>query len=841
MQLPPDTDQPMARKRRLEDWCSESNAKRQQILDRTTVRDNARAHIGDHHNYHGPVYQNATSVAPLIEGTERKITDALEFEGMDMRRATVKLPPGNTCQWFFESPEYKEWRNVSMFAEHHGFLWIRGKPGAGKSTLMRLAVKHADQDFPNDLRTSFFFNAKGTLLEKSVEGMYRTLLYQLLIQCPELEKLFHKRSWNHTTWPVGTLEEHFRDCVLQLGARKLTCHVDALDECEESDVRGLIEFFEDLGSMAVSAGVQMHICFASRHYPRISISRCVDLVLDSRKGHQEDIATYVRNNLKVSECALRVQFAEDIRRRARDVFLWVVLVVRLLNKESDQGNSHHLRAQLDTIPRGLHDLFENAILERGTDDSRYFLPIMLWMLFATRPLSSPELYHAVLYARNDIAGAVVLGHTPDPSHIERFILNTSKGLVEITASKKGFVTDTISQVHFVHETVREYLLNGGISRLESSFCNNPIGMSHDFLKSRCADYMSFTASSIQQVEKLMCCEVNTLERRQVLTNNMFPFLRYTAGVAGNYVKSGGAVSHAELAQAHGVSQVSFLETFPLDLVIKLSNLAIGADNEEYYPSATKPYIFALLNAPRLLQLELDRFDGGGEHRSRVDAGAVSTAGRGNELNSVQGIHGLPLHAAISKNNFSNVKLLLEHGSGENYLGLGLKIAAEKNCDLEIVELLFQYGAGVTSRFAREALHLAAARRSKVGMVRLLLEHGADVNAQGEEYGPLQTACYAGNLEVVKYLVEHGANVNAKGVKGGYGTALQAARSHTLFSGKQEIVHYLLGHGAEDENDNSEIWRMDCRMAFLSSWEGFENDYLDRRYDSKLFLRVRRGL
>jgi hypothetical protein len=673
----------------------QSSALSQQMFDHSTVSDSARAHFGNsYQNYYGTVYLDAASTTPSTSDTlGAKIEAALRFDGMDMRRATIKLPPGSTCQWFFESPEYKRWRDNSFSEEHHGFLWIRGKPGAGKSTLMRLAVKHTDNNFPGDLRISFFFNAKGTPLEKSIEGMYRTLLYQLLVQCPRLEKVFHSRPWNHANWPDGLLEEHFRDCVLQLGTRKLTCHIDALDECVESDVRCLVEFFEDLGSMAVSSGVEMHVCFASRHYPRISISRCVHLRLDNLEGHQKDIETYVRNNLKVSELALRDQFAEDIRARARDIFLWVVLVVRLLNTESDRGNGDSLRAQLDATPRGLHELYEDAITGRGTDDSRYLVPLLLWVLFATRPLSPSELYHAVLYARNDIDIPV---HTPDPSQIERFILNTSKGLVEISEIWGHFVERPQPRVQLIHETVREYLQNGGISRLDTFFCNNPTGLSHDFLKSRCADYMSLTASSIQQSEEPMISDWNTSQGSRDLDSDMFPFLRYAVGAVAPYEPEvGGVVTHAELAQAHGVSQVSFVDAFPLDLVIKLSNLIAAPDGDRYYPSATKTYIFAFLGAPRLLQLELDRVKGGGGLRSRVDMGVVGTADIGAAINSLQGYWGTPLHAAIFANSVSTVKLLLEHGSDANARGWIDKTALQeavlsKNPD--IIRLLLQYGA-----------------------------------------------------------------------------------------------------------------------------------------------------
>jgi ABC-type ATPase involved in cell division len=73
-------------------------------------------------------------------------------------------------------------------SQYHGFLWIRGKLGAGKSIMMKfIYAKRKKKDIPmKAITVSFFFNARGKLLEKSVSGMYRSLLLQLLEGFPDL-------------------------------------------------------------------------------------------------------------------------------------------------------------------------------------------------------------------------------------------------------------------------------------------------------------------------------------------------------------------------------------------------------------------------------------------------------------------------------------------------------------------------------------------------------------------------------------------------------------------------------------------------------------------------------
>lgn len=80
-----------------------SGAARKQAFDRITLSDSSRAQLGDqyHNSYHGPVYQSAAAATPSTGGmTDMRVVDALRFDGMDMRHATIKLAHGNTCRWF---------------------------------------------------------------------------------------------------------------------------------------------------------------------------------------------------------------------------------------------------------------------------------------------------------------------------------------------------------------------------------------------------------------------------------------------------------------------------------------------------------------------------------------------------------------------------------------------------------------------------------------------------------------------------------------------------------------------------------------------------------------------
>jgi hypothetical protein len=171
------------------------------------------------------------------------------------------------------------------------------------------------------------------------------------------------------------------------------CFIDALDECDEQQIREMVEFLEHLGSQTARSGRSLRICLSSRHYPHVTIRRGISLNLDGHHGHNRDIAVYIKSALKVDLDAEKLRAA--IQTRSSGVFIWVVLFVAILNREYDHGRVHHLLECVERIPSGLHELFHD-ILTRDTDNRDETLRCIRWVLFSHRPLSPYKLYRAIL-------------------------------------------------------------------------------------------------------------------------------------------------------------------------------------------------------------------------------------------------------------------------------------------------------------------------------------------------------------------------------------------------------------------------------------------------------------
>lgn len=192
------------------------------------------------------------------------------------------------------------------------------------------------------------------------------------------------------------LQKLFQCAIEKLGERPLLCYIDALDECEESQVREMVDFFVGLDEVAASSDIRFRVCFSSRHYPHITIDKSIELLLQDQEGHQRDIAKYLRTKLRGGQSKVLEQTWHDDLEKSSGIFLWVVLVLPMLNNQDyDRGRVLSLRKRLKEIPKGLHELFED-MLARDNDDIQTVILYVQCILFAKRSIRREELYYLIL-------------------------------------------------------------------------------------------------------------------------------------------------------------------------------------------------------------------------------------------------------------------------------------------------------------------------------------------------------------------------------------------------------------------------------------------------------------
>jgi energy-coupling factor transporter ATP-binding protein EcfA2 len=331
---------------------------------------------------------------------------------MGLRKCAIEQPAPGTCEWPLEHPEYRAWLEPNKNAEDRGLLCLIGHPGSGKSVLVKALATAcaADAKCPENHVATFFFNARGSSDQKSMLGLLKSLLMQLLPICATsfkdlVDLLGLKISRGGGEGGVEWYVEELKEALLKLCSvqRNLPIYmfVDAIDECEDvedsnTNARSIAVFLRDLADKAHHSKSKLNICMSSRPYPTVSIQHCAEISVDVQ--NHGDIERYVSRELDQYELESSTKF--DIQglltSKAAGVFLWARLVLNSIAQRFDDGLSLDLSSALnylEELPKTIHQLFDRIIQKLSSQERLHALRLFQWALFAQRPLSADEWIH----------------------------------------------------------------------------------------------------------------------------------------------------------------------------------------------------------------------------------------------------------------------------------------------------------------------------------------------------------------------------------------------------------------------------------------------------------------
>ncbi|UKZ74110.1 hypothetical protein TrVFT333_001767 [Trichoderma virens FT-333] len=120
----------------------------------------------------------------------RSVIQAIHSPERDSRLEQIDEAAGHSFVWAFEKSSVGL---TSWLQNDEKLFWISGKPASGKSTFMKylhnnpltadyLRIWHRGANF---VRATFFFHHRGTAIQKSLEGLHRGILSQVLRQAPQ--------------------------------------------------------------------------------------------------------------------------------------------------------------------------------------------------------------------------------------------------------------------------------------------------------------------------------------------------------------------------------------------------------------------------------------------------------------------------------------------------------------------------------------------------------------------------------------------------------------------------------------------------------------------------------
>jgi len=442
-----------------------------------------------------------------------RLLKSLHFKQIKERHSDIRDAHRKTLEWIFDPSsgvDFPRW--LSSSGNTDDIYWVTGKAGSGKSTLMKFIQSHPKtrqlllRGSPSQviIATHYFWCA-GTSIQKSQIGLFRTLLFQILTQCPELipsiapTRFEDKQFASLESWSRGELLETFeRLAAFQPKDNLRICiFVDGLDEYN-GDHRELANIF-----CLLSRSRHLKLCLSSRPWQDfIDAFGASKWKLQLQDLTKNDIRLYIKDNLeqdaRFRELRRRDQqgadnLAQQIQSKAQGVFLWVYLVVRSLIRgliNSDRIEDLHRR--LNELPTELEKYFELMLDNIEPTYRRQTARVFRVMLNSQFTLPIIAFHFVNEESANENSESLASIHSWSPEEIERVLdqqkrqLNAScKDLLHITVNpgESGFLA---AKVGFLHRTVMDFLRTGSMEDL----LNSRSGPSFDPNLSLCRTYWS---------------------------------------------------------------------------------------------------------------------------------------------------------------------------------------------------------------------------------------------------------------------------------------------------------------------------------------------------------------
>ena len=445
---------------------------------------------------------NISSLAKEVKSSasDQMLLSSLWFNYINHRQASVEPAHLETYKWLLDPSSPATFDNWLRY--HNGIYWIMGKAGSGKSTLMKFLLNHSRT--ADSLRkwagtkeivtASYFFWNSGRSIQKSQEGLFRSLLYEILSQCPDLvrtvcaSKAATVRPFVKEVepWTQQELWHAIGQLKDQSGVRARFCFfIDGLDEYE-GDPNDVVSVLESLRSWP-----DVKLCVSSRPWNEFkdAFGRRSDPQLALEDLSREDIKIYVRDTLEKNPRfrALKVKdnrsqdLVQEIVQKARGVFLWVILVVKsLLTGLSNADRVGDLQRRLRGFPETLEKYFGHMIASVEPMYREQTAQAFTFALEADEPLSltmysflDEEDLDAVIAAPiSSLTTEDILTRQDD---MERRLSARCKGLLEVDfcpdrdyeeysnhhrTAPEGYLYRRLfsePKVQFLHRTVKDFL------------------------------------------------------------------------------------------------------------------------------------------------------------------------------------------------------------------------------------------------------------------------------------------------------------------------------------------------------------------------------------------------
>ncbi|KAI0882564.1 uncharacterized protein GGS22DRAFT_169759 [Annulohypoxylon maeteangense] len=388
-------------------------------------------------------------------------------------------------------------RFISWLQYDSGIFYISGKPGSGKSTLMKYITRHPKtKDYLGAwagekrlILGDFFFWRPGSSLQKSLKGLTRGLLYRLLSECHDLIPFVFPTQWESSVNRENVHIE-YHECHQAFerliaaskshGEYRFALFVDGLDEFEGNHaalIRQLLAWSNE--------NPNVKICVSSREWAifRDAFGGCPKFRLHDLTS--ADIQLFVGSRFREMRASALVNsdgcgvppgisstkdLEEMILDESDGVFLWVAIVLR--HVEDGLANGDQLKDLLrliKSLPTDLEPMFQQ-LLDSIPRNNRRLAYSMLYLVHFCRPLeySTPLMQFSFLEEYTEdrdfaLDSRVSLLTTKERDErllrSKRRIYGLCKGLLELRPNGDPHnISQALgSAVRLIHRSISEFL------------------------------------------------------------------------------------------------------------------------------------------------------------------------------------------------------------------------------------------------------------------------------------------------------------------------------------------------------------------------------------------------
>lgn len=406
------------------------------------------------------------------------ILETIDYEDRTARHDSIPTAYPTTFEWAFDKSDSQSGYLLEWLEKGSDIFWITGKPGAGKSTFVKfvadnLKTKRALRQWAGRSKPVIgchYFWSGGTTIQRSRDGLLRSLLHNVFYEAPELFPEVCPRRWKRTSsskratgpaWSSAELNQTLFAVVKKAQASFSFCFfIDGLDEAHMKDTDN--ELCDAMITLSKFPNVKL--CISSRPWnrfteyfgsrPTMSIHELTRN--DIRNFAHEELSKHPRWGGLTNEHGMRDRLVIEIVQRAQGVFLWVFLVVRQLQEGlTNHDTSRDLWKRLERIPDGL-TMFFRLIIESVEP---FYLQKMAETLLIAATGHGP--LHSAIYMFHDRCDA-----NPNYAIEEPLVPWTDEQLgdevrpcsMRLNSRCKGLLeVDAFDRVNFLHRTVRDFL------------------------------------------------------------------------------------------------------------------------------------------------------------------------------------------------------------------------------------------------------------------------------------------------------------------------------------------------------------------------------------------------